>query len=55
LRRIFADWNARFISRLVVRVSLIRHPTAKMMFAKAGCPQVNSVTNRFSTKIQECA
>jgi hypothetical protein len=37
---------------LVVLVSLIRHRTAKMMFAKAGCPPVNSVTNRFLTKIQ---
>jgi hypothetical protein len=37
---------------LVVLVSLIRHRTGKMMLAKAGCPPVNSVTNRFLTKIQ---
>jgi len=52
LRRIFAGWNARFISGLAVLVSLIRHRTAKMMFAEAGCPPVNRVINRFLTKIQ---
>jgi hypothetical protein len=40
----FRGLECSFISRPWVLVSLIRHRTAKMIFAKAGCSPVNSFT-----------